>query len=101
MKPILLHLCALQRILRGAAVRCKVARLRSAAVAMQSAWRRRQAMRRYAQAVRNVTAVQVIRTSAPVHKWCMESLSVYEGAPLGRAPRPPLACQECSSGLQA
>ena len=68
MKLILLHLCDLQRIFRGTAVRCKVARMRSAAVAMQSAWRRRQAMRRYAQAVCNVTAVQVIRTSTPVHR---------------------------------
>ena len=58
----------LQRMFRGTAARRMVARLHSAAVAIQSAWRRRQAMRRYAQAVHDVIAVQVARTSASGHK---------------------------------
>lgn len=49
----------LQRMARGMAIRRQVARQRSAAVAIQSAWRQRQAMRRYAQDVRDVTRAQV------------------------------------------
>ena len=49
----------LQRFARGGAARGTVARQRSAAVAIQSAWRQRQAMRRYAQDVRDITLAQV------------------------------------------
>jgi myosin heavy subunit len=50
---------ALQRVARGMAVRRQVARQRGAAVAIQSAWRQRQAMRRYAQDVWDITHAQV------------------------------------------
>ena len=63
----------LQRIVRGAVTRRKIARLRSAAVAIQSAWRGRQAMRRYHTAVQNVTAVQVARTSALGHEMLIDN----------------------------
>lgn len=53
----------LQRFARGAAIRREVARQRSAAVAIQSAWRQRQAMRRYVPDVRDVTLAQV---------WCSD-----------------------------
>ncbi len=52
----------LQRFARGAAVRRALARQHGAAVAIQSAWRQRQAMRRYARDVRDITSAQASRT---------------------------------------
>ena len=52
----------LQRYIRGAAVRRALARQHGAAVAIQSAWRQRQAMRRYARDVRDITSAQASPT---------------------------------------
>ncbi len=59
----------LQRFARGTAVRRALARQHGAAMAIQSAWRQRQAMRRYTRDVQDITFAQVRQTFRRINWW--------------------------------